>query len=66
VLFSISLESRRVEFVACTPHPTGTWVAQQARNLLLTLDDREQQFSTIVTRSSAAAAITSSKAKVSR
>jgi hypothetical protein len=42
VLFFISLESRRIEFVACTPNPTGTWVSQQARNLLMTLDDREQ------------------------
>jgi transposase InsO family protein len=42
VLFFISLESRRVEFVACTPNPTGAWVAQQARNLLMTLDDRER------------------------
>jgi putative transposase len=42
VLFFISLERRRVEFVACTPNPTGAWVAQQARNLLMTLDDREQ------------------------
>jgi putative transposase len=42
VLFFISLESRRIEFVACTPKPTGAWVAQQARNLLMTLDDREQ------------------------
>jgi putative transposase len=42
VLFFISLESRRIEFVACTPNPTGAWVAQQARNLLMTLDDREQ------------------------
>jgi putative transposase len=42
VLFFISLESRRVEFVACTPNPTGGWVAQQARNLVMTLDDREQ------------------------
>jgi transposase InsO family protein len=42
VLFSISLESRRIEFVACTPNPTGAWVAQQARNLLMTLDDRER------------------------
>src|SRR6266511_5814985 len=38
----ISLESRRVEFVACTPNPTGAWVAQQARNLLMTLEDRQQ------------------------
>jgi putative transposase len=43
VLFFISLESRRIEFVACTPNPTGAWVAQQARNLLMTLDDRQQR-----------------------
>jgi len=42
VLFFISLESRRIEFVACTPNPTGAWVAQQARNLLMTFDEREQ------------------------
>jgi putative transposase len=42
VLFFISLERRRIEFVACTPNPRGAWVAQQARNLLMTLDDREQ------------------------
>jgi putative transposase len=42
VLFFLSLASRRVEFVACTPNPTGAWTAQQARNLLMTLDDRQQ------------------------
>src|SRR5438046_2908341 len=42
VLFFLSLERRRVEFVACTPNPTGGWTAQQARNLLMTLDDRQQ------------------------
>jgi len=42
VLFFLSLESRRVEFVACTANPTGAWAAQQARNLLMTLDDRQQ------------------------
>jgi putative transposase len=38
----ISLESRRIEFVACTPNPTGAWVAQQARNLLMAIDGRGQ------------------------
>jgi putative transposase len=42
MLFFLSLESRRVEFVACTSNPTGVWTAQQARNLLMTLDDRKQ------------------------
>jgi hypothetical protein len=30
VLFFISLESRRIEFVTCTSNPTGAWVTQQA------------------------------------
>jgi putative transposase len=42
VLFFISLERRRVEFVACTANPTGAWAAQQARNLLMDFDDRER------------------------
>jgi putative transposase len=42
VLFFISLQSRRIEFVACTANPTGALVAQQARNLLMAIDDRGQ------------------------
>ena len=43
-LFFVSLERRRVEFVASTANPNGGWVAQQARNLLMHLDDRKQSF----------------------
>jgi putative transposase len=42
VLFFLSLASRRVEFVACSANPTSAWTTQQARNLLMTLDDHQQ------------------------
>ncbi len=44
VLFFLSLERRRIEFVASTSNPDGRWVAQQARNLLMHLVDRKQSF----------------------
>jgi transposase InsO family protein len=44
VLFFVSLERRRIEYVASTSNPDGRWVAQQARNLLMHLTDREQSF----------------------
>jgi transposase InsO family protein len=44
VLFFVSLDRRRVEFVASTANPDGRWVAQQARNLILQLGDTEQRF----------------------
>src|SRR6266487_2421376 len=44
VLFFVSLERRRVEFVASTANPNGGWVAQQARNLLMTVADRREPF----------------------
>ena len=44
VLFFVSLERRRVEFVASTSNPDGRWVAQQARNFLMLLAEREQSF----------------------
>jgi putative transposase len=37
VLFFISIGTRRIEYIACTPNPDGRWVAQQARNLLMQL-----------------------------
>jgi putative transposase len=40
VLFFISVGTRRVEYVACSRHPYSAWMMQQARNLLMALDDR--------------------------
>jgi len=35
VLFFIEFQSRRVHLAGSTAHPSGRWVAQQARNLVL-------------------------------
>jgi putative transposase len=43
VLFFISIGTRRVEYLACTSKPDAAWMAQQARNLLMNLDDRGQR-----------------------
>jgi putative transposase len=44
VLFFVEVQRRRVHVAGITAHPTGTWVAQQARNLLMDLDDRAHRF----------------------
>jgi hypothetical protein len=41
VLFFIELGSRRVHLAGLTENPGGAWVAQQARNLAWSLQERE-------------------------
>jgi putative transposase len=40
VLFFIELDTRRVHLAGVTANPDGRWVTQQARNLLLALEER--------------------------
>ncbi len=43
VLIFIRIGSRRIEYVACTSSPDGAWMQQQARNLLMDLDEHDQR-----------------------
>jgi transposase InsO family protein len=44
ILIVIEHDRRRVHLAGITSHPTGAWVTQQARNLLMDLGDRAEQF----------------------
>jgi hypothetical protein len=43
VLVFICIGSRRIEYVACTSNSDSVWMMQQARNLLMDIDDRDQR-----------------------
>jgi putative transposase len=48
VLFFIEHASRAVHIMGATTNPTGAWVSQQARNLLMDLGERAGQFRFVI------------------
>jgi transposase len=48
VLFFVELDRRRVQLAGITAHPTGQWITQAARNLLMDLDEHAHRFRLLI------------------